>query len=77
MVTGDSMMRSGVLDADTTISLRLSSSLKTTLIFWLAEATFTSFDKKPILVTCILKEIQGCAQGKFSVNIRDCSPAPL
>jgi hypothetical protein len=22
-------------------------------------------------------ELQGCAQGKFSVNIRDCPPAPL
>jgi hypothetical protein len=47
------MMRSGVLDADTTIKKIVLFSQNHTN--WLAEATFTSFDKKPILVTCILK----------------------
>ncbi|MNQ29395.1 hypothetical protein D3C85_427070 [compost metagenome] len=67
MVTGDSKTRSGVLEAETTISSSLfSSSFKTTLIFWLAEVILTVFVVNPTADNLIVK-------GNFSdvVNLKE------
>src|SRR5690606_18065558 len=50
MVTGDSKILSGVLEADTTISSRAVPSTRVILITWLLVFTVTRWDSKPTLL---------------------------